>query len=384
VKRLAENLSRRGSEVRVVAGGADDTDEFVAGIRCQRVKLAVAGVPTAYQDPQLPFVPPWSDRRLGSVIRSCIQEWAPDVVHAHGWCEMAAAKVATEAGVPLVVTLHDYGLLCPQKSLFRGGKSCDHFASLRCTRCPGSSQGDPKRLALAAALRTYSRRQPAALYIAVSTHVRKVHEEGLRGRDIVVIPNFIDTDDRSAISARFAGPFPEIPTALFVGPDLAYKGAGVFRSAYAHLCASGWPGRFVHVGGSHQDEYRGFRSAGRLSGLALAAEYKKCSVLVAPALYADPCPTVILEAMDAGRPVIASKTGGHPDLVGEDSGITVEVGDVRATAGAIATLVADPIQLATRGEAARRRVRAFSSEAVVPQLEDAYRSVIDQAGRRFP
>jgi glycosyltransferase involved in cell wall biosynthesis len=370
VLRLAENLCRRGAQVKVLAGSSRDAIGDVEGIPCQRVKLALSRLPGAFEDADAPFVPPWADRRFTAAIRASLSEWAPDVVHAHGWSEVSAAEATRGTSTPLVVTLHDYGLLCPQKSLFRDGAPCRHSASVLCGRCPGSGQGDLKRLGLAAAIRGYVRKKPADLYLAVSSHVRTAHLGALPGRRIIVIPNFIDLSDDGGTPQ-----FPQTPRALFVGPDMPYKGLAVFRAAYELLAARGWRGEFRHVGGKTDETSGGFRSCGRLRGAALEQEYRECSVVVAPALYADPCPTVLLEAMRARRPVIASRTGGHTDIVGSEAGMLVDVGDVAATAMAIDRLTGDHGALARLGRGARTRVEDFSSSAVIPRVEAAYASV---------
>lgn len=93
----------------------------------------------------------------------------------------------------------------------------------------------------------------------------------------------------------------------------------------------------------------------------------------------------ILEAMCFGCPSVATRVGGIPELVGEDSvGRLVPSGDVAAMTAELARLIDDPALRQNLGTAAQTRARAqFSSAAIVPQYEALYRRVMAQvAGDR--
>lgn len=85
-------------------------------------------------------------------------------------------------------------------------------------------------------------------------------------------------------------------------------------------------------------------------------------------------PYAALEAMGAGRPVIASDVGGLRDMLdGDRCGWLVPAGDVRALAAAIAEASADPAETARRGAAAYRRlVDEFTVERMVTRILEEY------------
>jgi glycosyltransferase involved in cell wall biosynthesis len=89
-------------------------------------------------------------------------------------------------------------------------------------------------------------------------------------------------------------------------------------------------------------------------------------------------PLSVLEAMAAGRPVIASAVGGVPELVVDGvTGILVPPGDEAALAGAIGRLARAPAEGARMGEAAHRRVEAeFGLEACRRAHLDLYREAL--------
>jgi len=104
-------------------------------------------------------------------------------------------------------------------------------------------------------------------------------------------------------------------------------------------------------------------------------------VFVLPSL-AEGTPNGIIEAMAHGLPVIATRVGGIPDLLDEDSGILVPPGDARALAEAMRRLASDPSLRAAMGRAARERYLKLSSpDAVLPLLRSTY---LRLAGARAP
>jgi glycosyltransferase involved in cell wall biosynthesis len=99
---------------------------------------------------------------------------------------------------------------------------------------------------------------------------------------------------------------------------------------------------------------------------------------VVPSVWSDPCPTVVLEAMAAGRPVVGAASGGIIDMVVDGStGLLVPPGDSAALAGALAALLSQPETARAFGIAGRRRAREFTVSAVVPRIEQMYRDAIE-------
>jgi glycosyltransferase involved in cell wall biosynthesis len=99
-------------------------------------------------------------------------------------------------------------------------------------------------------------------------------------------------------------------------------------------------------------------------------------LLVQPSL-TEGMPNAVLEAMAAGRPVVASRTGGVPELVvPEETGLLVAPGDPDALAAAIVRVLSDPDAAARMGAAGAARARTlFSIEAVRRAIEDVYAAV---------
>ncbi len=95
-------------------------------------------------------------------------------------------------------------------------------------------------------------------------------------------------------------------------------------------------------------------------------------------------PNVVLEAMAAGRPVVATRVGGVPELVSDgETGLLVELGDTGAFAAAVSRLLADPELARRMGRAGRRRAaRRHSCAEAVRRLEEIYRQALPSRGGR--
>jgi glycosyltransferase involved in cell wall biosynthesis len=189
--------------------------------------------------------------------------------------------------------------------------------------------------------------------------------------ELTVVPNFVE------LSSEPMAPFAPTPVVLFIGPDAPYKGVDQFREAHRRLLADGWNGKMVHVGGAGvSNEVEGYEELGRCSPQKISQLLRASWLLAAPALYPDPCPTTILEALAQGRPAIASAAGGHVEMLTSRVGRLVPIGDADALASTIIRLTSDVGALQTMGSAARDWVKRFSSTEVIPIIEEVYRAEV--------
>jgi glycosyltransferase involved in cell wall biosynthesis len=128
------------------------------------------------------------------------------------------------------------------------------------------------------------------------------------------------------------------------------------------------------------------RFAGALDRDAMAAALQAADAVVVPSVVdragnVDGLPNTLLEALAAGRPVIASRVAGIPDVVKDgEHGLLVEAKDVNGLASALMRLRDDPALGGRLGRAARERVSAsFSWDAAARAFEDCYRQALRHA-----
>jgi len=174
---------------------------------------------------------------------------------------------------------------------------------------------------------------------------------GINARKVRNVPNGCDPSvfhpaDRSAARAQLAVA-DEHELVLFVGRLDPQKGIVELLKAFDSLVSRRPNLRLVYVGDGPADEHlrnvaRDFALedrillAGACPSQKVAQWLAAANVLALPS-YAEGCPNVVIEALNCGRPVIATNVGGIPELVNEKSGILVPPRDSQALAGAIKT-----------------------------------------------
>jgi len=127
------------------------------------------------------------------------------------------------------------------------------------------------------------------------------------------------------------------------------------------------------LSGSGAVSFLGRCGAPRVAGLLSGA-----AALVVPSTY-EGMPLVVLEAMAAGVPVVASRVSGIPEVVVDgETGWLVPAEDPGALAAALAAVRADPVEAKRRGEAGRRRVTELYRPEVVAGL---WREIVERRGR---
>jgi glycosyltransferase involved in cell wall biosynthesis len=126
------------------------------------------------------------------------------------------------------------------------------------------------------------------------------------------------------------------------------------------------------LGLSDQIEWRGFRSD-------VGEELRAVDALVLPSLFGEGLPMVVLEAMAAGLPIVASGVEGVPEAVRDgQEGLLVPPGNIDALADALARIASDPADTLAMGRAARNRQRArFSDRAMAEGIGRIYDRILD-------
>jgi glycosyltransferase involved in cell wall biosynthesis len=106
----------------------------------------------------------------------------------------------------------------------------------------------------------------------------------------------------------------------------------------------------------------------------------RLDVVVHASTMGEPFGQVIIEAMAAGKPVVATDGGGVPEIIQHDvTGYLVPMEDATAMADAIGRLLADPERAAEMGRCAQQRVKShFTIEASASKLHDVYRHLLDR------
>ena len=316
-------------------------------------------------------------------LRSIAERVRPDIAHVHNtWYALSPSvlSVLTAADVPVVMTLHNYRLLCANASLFRDGRVCEdcvgshpwHGVRHRCYR--GSliaSTPAAATIALHGALRTWSRH--VRLFLTLNDFARsRFIRGGLPASKIRVKPNFVRDPGRRL------HPPSQSRTILYVGRLSKEKGLEPLLDAWD---AGGFTGfELVLVGDGplrpafEQRPRPGVRLTGSLSREAVLDRMLRSRALVFPSVLYEGQPMVVLEALGCGLPVLASRLGGNAELLREDWLATP--GDRVAWAEALRRLADDDWANQAGVEARQLYNRRFNERTARRLLEEAYRTVL--------
>jgi glycosyltransferase involved in cell wall biosynthesis len=376
VRNLAQALTARGHGVEVATtavGGPEQTIRDGA-VPVHQLPTTAQRLPQLYSDPERPHAMPIVDPRFRSGIQRLLVEGGFDVLHAHDWSVTSSIGPARRSGVPVILTQHEYSHACATKRFMRGADVCPGPAPLACIACASSKHGPVvgPGVVLANFVSRGIRKRNVDVFVPVSSVVAV--NTGLPGHSSYeVIPNFIPDD----LVLDVETPRPDGPV-VFVGDLSRDKGVNVLVEAYRHL--AGEP-PLVLAGRTFDDTPIDLPDGAELRGLldhaAAMTLMETASVVVVPSIVPDCCPTVVLEAMALGRPVVAAASGGIVDLV--DDGVTghlVAPGDPVALAAALSSLIADRDTAAAMGRRGLERVRSFTASAVVGRIESLYQRTI--------
>jgi glycosyltransferase involved in cell wall biosynthesis len=212
---------------------------------------------------------------------------------------------------------------------------------------------------------------------------------GVRGTR--VLPNVTGGLPRPGPAAAAAGDDAPAGCLLFVGRLRIRKGVEVLLEALAELArrGRGTPPLLIAGDGEHRGALErktaelGLGERVRFLGRRGAADVQRllrqARALVVPSIY-EGMPLVVLEAMEAALPVVASRVSGIPEVVMDgETGWLVPPEDPEALAAALEELLADPEEARRRGEAGRRRVEDLYRPAAAAQL---WEEAVGQAARR--
>lgn len=323
-------------------------------------------------------------------LQGVINRVRPDVAHVHNtWYALSPSVLAilSNAAVPVVMTLHNYRLLCVNAQLFRDGGPCEdcvgshpwHGVWHRCYR--GSAAASA---AAAAVVAVNHRRRTWERHVAVFLTMTEFAKErfvvgGLPSEQIQVKPHsIIDPGPRIA-------PPSASRSILFVGRLSREKGPLVLVEAMARLGKADLELLVIGDGPERTTLERQasprVRFAGHLEPCQVRDEMRQARALAFPSLCYETFGMAVAEAMAAGLPVIASDLGGTPEIVGDQAGRLVPPGDITAWTAALRGL-ADDAFVDRAGVAARQRWRErFSPPAVLPMLEATYHRVVTSSER---
>ena len=288
----------------------------------------------------------FSGLRSGSAIRNIrdqIGRTKPDLVQIQNLYPLispAILPVVRQAGIPIIMRLSNYRLICPSGLFLSHGRVCESCRGGREWNCVlKNCESDLLKSAAYATRNAWARRRGyysnnVTRYFAQTNFQREaIVREGYPASDIDVIPNMVDVPP---VLPR-TGPCAYVG---FVGRLSSEKGVDTLIEAartlpYVRFRFAGEPGPWAQ----RMDLPPNVELCGRLTGKELNHFFHNAAFIVVPSLWYEGFPSVMIEAMSLGRPLIVAGIGGLPEIIGGGkAGLIVPPGDVPKLANAIATL----------------------------------------------
>jgi glycosyltransferase involved in cell wall biosynthesis len=319
-------------------------------------------------------------RREQRRVEVALDRFSPDVVHLHNAYPSLGPAVhlaAHRRRVPLVMTVHNFRLRCPNGYMFTEGAPCRRceggmYAHAVLHRCfPSRSQSATYASALWLHRFVLRLQDKVDLFVTPSEFVgRRVVEWGIPEARVMVVRNFT----AFALGRAAPGDY-----GLYLGRLSGEKGVDVLLRALRE--AGDPPFRVVGDGPLKEPLARlardlGLRRVqftGQVPGDDVPGLLRSARLLALPSVWDENAPIAALEAMTAGRPLVVTRTGGLPELVRGGEGLQCEPGDVQGLAACIRSLFEDDRLCLQAGERALARAASeLSPEQHLDRLEGAY------------
>ena len=330
------------------------------------------------------------NKTIAGELRELIWKVRPDAVHFHNTFPIispAAYYAAKAECVPVVQTLHNYRLLCPNAVFFRNDHACEDCVGKlvpwpgilhACYRGSRADTGMTAGMLLVhRLLRTYSRM--VDVYIALTDFARqKFVHGGLPAEKIAVKPNFVDPD-------------PEIGEgqggyALFVGRLSQEKGVNTLLAAWEKIGGK-IPLKIIgdeplasHVAEASR-HISGVEWLGHKPRQFVLDLMKDAVALIFPSICYEGFPVTIVEAYSVGLPVIASNLGSMSSIIEHNrTGLHFQPGDPEDLAKQVEWIFGHPAELERMRQEARAEYEArYTAERNYEMLMEIYERAISSS-----
>ncbi|MBM3976526.1 MAG: glycosyltransferase [Planctomycetes bacterium] len=337
-----------------------------------------------------------SDPELEAAFLEFGREFRPDVLHVHNLWAFAAdfALALRELRVPILQTVHDFSVLCPNSWCVRGdGTPCAGGPGAQCFQhdCQKNWPYDERQVHLAR-VRFELVRASLDAFVAPSHYLaRLLSEQGFP--DARGLPLWADAPQRELAAPGYDARRPG--TIVYVGRLVPEKGVEYLVRALAPLRKRVPAARVEIVGGGPAEP--ALRELAAQLGLGDALVFRgkvphaevqqllrSALVQALPSIWSENSPLTTYESFQAGLPIVASDIAGLPAMVRDTgAGLLARPRDAEDLARALERLLTDRAQWERCATAARAALSAFGKEAHLDALDERYRTLVARGPRSF-
>lgn len=305
----------------------------------------------------------------------------PDIIHIHGiFNELSPAVVYALRNYPIIMTVHNNQLLSPLPiSISKNGVPCKQKVCPGCLNCIGWKGMIYEFIKL----RVHSFLLfPIKLYICPSNYMSELlRQHGFK--NVTRLANGIKPLEYK--------PIKNFDTLLFIGQLIKEKGVEVLIQAMSEVVKKKNNVKLIIAGeGSEKQSFIKLVAELQLEGHIdfigktqrenLNDLYSKVAFVVVPSIFPDNFPTVCLESMSAGRPVVGTAIGGIPEIIEEGkTGFLVEVNNPVSLAEKILKLITDNQLLTNMSLHTKEVSTQYSFSVHIAKLETIYKRFLNKA-----
>lgn len=321
---------------------------------------------------------PWAMR----TIKEYINKFKPDVVHLHEvypffapFCLIACRR----AGVPVVMTCHDFRLICPIAISYTDGQICELCSMGNSLWCIARNCRNNFLESVAYSLRHILHRSLNLYYDNITIFI--VLSEFAKNKFISYGLSEINTLVMSNPLSYKSSNFP-----AYLGEYFAYSGRLSVEKGIELLleaaCLNKLPVRLAGDYSLYPDIVKNspqnINFLGFLNRDEMETFYKNARCLVLPSKWYEMFPLVLLEAMSQGLPIIAPKLGGIPEIVEDGkTGLLFKPGDAEDLARKMTFLWENPDLCRTMGQRGREKALSqYNADIYYLNLISAYEKAI--------
>ncbi len=327
-------------------------------------------------------------------LKQLVDSHGPDIAHLHNIYHQITPSiipVLKRAKVPVVMTLHDYKLICPNYSLFDGKAYCyrcrgRRFHQAAAARCRDGSLTKSLLLCVEAYWQKLTRVYDyVAFFVAPSRYIHDAFiGEGFSPERVVYLAPFVPPDEPVVDSSGGGSALEGLPERYIVyfGRLSPEKGLPTLLDAVGRLarvplvvCGDGALRKRLEEEAAQARAPVHF--TGHLEKPLLDAVVRRATAAVLPSESPENAPYSVLEAMAMGVPVVVSNMGGLPELARIGGGIVFDAGDAAGLAEKLYDLWDNKSLAADIGRRGKRAVSEhFSEKAHLDGLEAIYRKAL--------
>ncbi len=327
-------------------------------------------------------------------IEQLIADTNPDIAHVHGIAAEISPSILPaikNARIPLVQTLHDYRLICPNTNFISQGEVCERCKRHRyynvvlrqCKRdsLPASFLAGLE-LSIHKIFQIYERN--VDLFITPSQFLKsKLIEFGVKN-EIVRLENFVDVD-------RFKPQYEAENYFVYYGRLEKIKGVMTLLEAMKMI-----PNAHLYVAGrgEAEDEMKRMIADDGLNNVSLvghlAAEdliplVQKALFTVVPSEWYENYSMTVVESLALATPVVGSRIGGIPEQVKDgQNGLLFSPGNAEELAQKIRFLLDNKFEAIEMGRKGRGQVESVNGpERHYQEMMAIYRNLINKAGKKL-